>query len=384
MNNKNLHRLFLILIFFLATFGAVENYIILKKDTVPFVYDVYNNYHLSSHYYSLMTKGQISTLVHDYHYKYHSIYPPLTIFQAFPFYYIFGLKEDSASLSNILHIFILLFSVYFIGKKIRNIYTGFLAALFILFIPGLLPLSRIYLPAFALTSMFSLSVALLLYTDFFKKRNYTILFAIATALGMLTKITFVFYIMPFTVIYVLKNLRTGIAKNQINNIVLSSVVMFLILTSWYPKNIYKVSVAAFNSQKFHNIVDFPDLDLWDLFKKNGFDYFFNIGYGFLFKMYLLLIIIACIYYIITKKFSKTKFKIIYPTHILISMILSYLSFLSIKANPRLVLPLTIFISMLVGSYLYDMFDFVVKKTKKKVNNDYFVIYIIILLVIMLT
>ena len=162
----------LLLLFLLCICFSFSNYLILTKDNTPFHYDILDSYLLSKKLYNSFTTFGVSGLFYSIANDYDKDYPILFILQPFPFFYVFGVFEDSAAFSNIPYIFILIFSTYFIGKELKNKKAGFIACLILLFISGILSFSRVYLPVFPLTSIFMLSVFIFLRTKNFKKTKF--------------------------------------------------------------------------------------------------------------------------------------------------------------------------------------------------------------------
>ncbi len=253
---------FLSLLFLLSIYGAIENFRIIKEDTTPFYYDVLDSYVLSERYYNLLSKGQFSRFVYEYIFNYNKDYPPVLIFQPFLFYPIFGVSEDTAAFSNILPLFVILFSTYFLGKRIKNCYVGVLSAIILFFIPGFLPFSRVYLPEFVLASLVTLSLALFLYSDFFENTKLSVLLGFIGGLGMLSKITYPLYVTPFIFIVLIKYVLSRknksqaiISKNQIRNILFSSFTFIIIISIWYLKNLFLV-IKLYQSSDIYTIQQF--------------------------------------------------------------------------------------------------------------------------------
>ena len=139
------------------------------------------------------------TLTHAYLRGYNiqttsNYYPPGFHLSALPFYGLFGQTYDAGCLVNILYIGILIFSVYGIGKILFNRETGLCSALIISFIPVLISLRRDFLIDFALVSVISLAIYLLLKTDNFHNLKYSLLFGAVLGFAVLVKWTAVFFI----------------------------------------------------------------------------------------------------------------------------------------------------------------------------------------------
>ena len=121
-------------------------------------------------------------------------YPPGFHLSALPFYGLFGQTYDAGCLANILYLGILIFSVYGIGKILFNRETGLCSALIISFIPMLISLRRDFLIDFALVSVISLVIYLLLKTENFHNLKYSLLFGAGLGFAVLVKWTAIFFI----------------------------------------------------------------------------------------------------------------------------------------------------------------------------------------------
>ena len=162
-----------------------------------------------------------------------------------PFYHIssailnlwLGSSYIASAMVNILYFIILLFSLYFIGAKLFDKNVGILAALFISLYPMIFRYSRFFGPDFALTAMICLSVCLLLYTEYFRDKIFSVLFGISLALGMLTKWTFILFLIgPLTYtllqMFFLKAGQISI-KNSFLNFIRAIVLGILLSLFWY-------------------------------------------------------------------------------------------------------------------------------------------------------
>ncbi|MFQ5886308.1 MAG: glycosyltransferase family 39 protein, partial [Anaerolineae bacterium] len=101
---------------------------------------------------------------------------------------------DVALMGNMLYLFVLLFSVYGIGRKMYGRGVGLLAAFAVSTYPILFNLSRTAYPDFALTAMVALSISLLTRADGFRNRTYSLLWGLSLGLGLLTKWPFLAFV----------------------------------------------------------------------------------------------------------------------------------------------------------------------------------------------
>ncbi len=117
--------------------------------------------------------------------------PPLPFLSAVPFYRLFGISTDVALMSNIVYLAILLCSVYGIGHLLFGRNVGILGAFLVSFYPVLFGISRLSYVDYALTAMVALAMYLLLKTDGFRHRHWSLLLGLGMGLGLLTKWPFV-------------------------------------------------------------------------------------------------------------------------------------------------------------------------------------------------
>jgi hypothetical protein len=135
-----------------------------------------------------------------YHFIYEG-YRALSLFLTFPFYFLFGESEGSAMMLHMASIAVLCFSLYGIGKVLRDAKTGLLAAYITMTMPLMFGLSRMFFTEFPLTAVVALNIYLLLKSDYFRKTRYNIYLGLVIGLGTLIKITFpLFIIGPFSLI----------------------------------------------------------------------------------------------------------------------------------------------------------------------------------------
>ena len=111
----------------------------------------------------------------------------------------FPINYDEILLINILFLIILILSIYGIGKKLFGVKEGLFAAFLISTYPSIVGVSRNYLLDLPLTAMVTLSVFLLLKSNFFKDKLFSILFVVSFILGTLTKKTFIIFLLPLLI-----------------------------------------------------------------------------------------------------------------------------------------------------------------------------------------
>ena len=152
---------------------------------------------------------------------------------------IFGRSALSVMGANLFYLAILLIAAYFIAKKIVGSSAGRLSVMFISLFPAIYGPSRLFLLEVGEAAFVCLSICTLLYSEDFKNRKYSLLFALSCGLGMLTKDTFITFIIgPLCFIsgsVIFSFFRTR-EKNkyvkQLWNMVIALVIV-LLLSSYY-------------------------------------------------------------------------------------------------------------------------------------------------------
>ena len=122
-------------------------------------------------------------------------HPPLAYFLYVGYFFIGGLQETGREmLVNTLFLAVTLVALFRLGRALYDECVALVAVAFFLSSSGMLVYSRRGLTEFALMGMVTLSISLLVESDYFSNRKYAILFGIALGLAALTKYTFLLFI----------------------------------------------------------------------------------------------------------------------------------------------------------------------------------------------
>lgn len=121
-------------------------------------------------------------------------YPPLAPLSTSLLYFVFGVSAKVAVMSNLVFLCLLVFSVYKIGTSLFSSRVAFVACLLILFFPIILKYNIAYYLDLPLTAMTALGIFVLIRSNDFKDRRYSIISGLVFGLGMLVKWTYVFFV----------------------------------------------------------------------------------------------------------------------------------------------------------------------------------------------
>jgi len=195
----------------IVIFYLINNFIWLKNNLYLSGPDEFHHLTISTEYYRLFAthfKGIFhNPLPHAW------IWPPLYYIISVTFNLLFSPAYISSVMGNLFYLIILLFSIYFIGIKLFDKDTGILAVVFISMYPIVFRYSRYFNPEFGLMATVTLGICLLIYTDYFQNRKFSVLFGISFGLGMLTKWTFILFLIG-PLIYVF--LKSGFFRTKQN------------------------------------------------------------------------------------------------------------------------------------------------------------------------
>jgi 4-amino-4-deoxy-L-arabinose transferase-like glycosyltransferase len=122
-------------------------------------------------------------------------YPPLVPLLASPFYLVFGTSAKAAIMSNLIFIAVLVCSVYATATFMFDRTVGLLAAAILLLVPIVLEHSVLYYLDLPLTALVAISVAFLVRSDHFASTKYSVISGLCFGLGMLTKWTYLFFVL---------------------------------------------------------------------------------------------------------------------------------------------------------------------------------------------
>jgi len=183
LNKKTLAAVLLSLFILLY---LVQNYWFIRIDTGPKMTDY--QYPLSLMFYEKLIRGATwPELAHQQ-------YPPLAYLIANLFYVFWGTSSMVARLSIQVFTVIFLLSMFGIGYKLGKYPGAFSATLLAGASPYVLKYSKLYFLDFPQAAMTALSLYLLLKTEGFRDRKYSLLFGLALAGALLTKWTTAFFI----------------------------------------------------------------------------------------------------------------------------------------------------------------------------------------------
>lgn len=229
----------------LFLFHAISNVVFILMDTTPFMGFASTLYMQSFFYWqtflNFIKSGNFSLLQPIFNII--GLQGQLTSIITIPFYSLFGVSQDVAIVANQVFFFVLILSIFGIGRTLFDDLTGFLAAFFVSFYPSVFGFSRIYMLTFPILSISTLCILFLIKSDGFRNRKHSVLFGLASGLGGLLRPRFFNYIFIPLLYYLAKNIitlyqqrycaRKTSLKHIAINISLSIILTYIFLFPWY-------------------------------------------------------------------------------------------------------------------------------------------------------
>ncbi|MBU2222364.1 MAG: glycosyltransferase family 39 protein, partial [Candidatus Omnitrophica bacterium] len=178
-------------------FHLINNLIWLFLDKTYLIYDSWYHFLLSLKVFDYLQQGffpWLSDILGGVvYFRWHGV---LVGYLTAPFYFIFGLTQDSGvMISSSIFLTILVLSTFGVGKVLFDRRVGLLAAFLVSMYPLVFNNLRVYMLDVPLTAMVVLSVYLLLKSENLTNKKYTFLFAFASGLGLLIKFNFALFIL---------------------------------------------------------------------------------------------------------------------------------------------------------------------------------------------
>ena len=373
---------------------AVPLIVWLKIDTNLSHWDMARQLFISAKYQSLwhdFFAGHIGIL---YIFGFYAYYPMVIHHLALLFYWIFGADQDAAVYSNIIWIFILLFSVFNISRKYWDIKSGIIAMLVILSSPILIGQMREFQIDLPLTSIVSLTLYLLIKSENFNNNKYSVLIGVVAGIGMLTKWTYLAYAGPAIVLFLIFGLRQKDKRNNvIKNVIIAFLVTIAICGYWYIKNLEflkhdfatnGIAVAklegdpvGFTSQAFSWYLKFLNRDY--LYLPLAILILVSLLYSTvlnkdIFKKTWPLVFLAVVYYLIFSILPNKDARYIMPVMVIIAVIISSLVSISKKMIYQILLFLAVVSIFVLNNAAVSFGKYWGEKEREKIlfnNTNYY-------------
>ncbi|MBN2121087.1 MAG: glycosyltransferase family 39 protein [Candidatus Omnitrophica bacterium] len=277
-------------------------------------------------------------------------FPPLFPFLSIPVYLLSGRTEETAYLANLIFLGVLILSTYGIGKRLHARGAGLLASLVISTYSSILVYTGEYMMPIALTSIVTLSIYTLLLTDDFASTKFSVLFGLSLGLGLLTKWTFVAFLLGPGLLVVFMGLvvnKDRKIKRSVN-ISLSALTAFIIASPYYFYSFWHI-VDFFNFNKYQDEA-IPTRDLLSL--KSLGNHFMNLP-ELVGRVFFILFIIGLVITLIKfRKKNSISFSWFGVSYIIFSFLLTKL--------PRYIVPSLGAVALISISWIFYLRNRIIK------------------------
>jgi len=178
-------------------------------------------------------------------------YPPLFFLLAQPFYGIMGVSMESARLGVSMMSIIFLLAMFGIGYELGGNYAGAAVMALAASSPFVLEVSRQYAPEFPQTAMTALCFYILLKSDGFKNRLYSILLGVVLTISFLFKWSTAFFMFLPLLWFLVPNIINS--KRAFKTFLLFLIPVGIMAggTAWFFNNIGISSLAASQNLFFY-------------------------------------------------------------------------------------------------------------------------------------
>jgi len=213
-------------------FHLINNYIWLKLDKAYLQFDSHWHFLSSLKAFELIKKFSFFSLLFNLEQispYWHGVF---VSYITAPFYFIFGTSQDAGVMINaVIFLSILVFSTYGIGRRLYDRKVGLLAAFIVTMYPVIFNQLRLYMLDLPLAAMVTLGIYLLLCSDNFKDKKYSLLFGITIGLGLLTKFSFTVFIIGPLCIILYRALTQRKKDKDIRQILINLALLLIIILS---------------------------------------------------------------------------------------------------------------------------------------------------------
>lgn len=320
-NKQTLKFGFLFLLFILIFFHGINNYIWIRLNQRPPIDDEATHLFSGLRYFDILSHPSLkmfSSLTSvDWS------YPPLIPLVAASFALIFGRSATVFTMTNMIYFSGIFVCLYFIGKKIADKKTGILAACIFSFYPLVFHLSRLFMLEIALCFMVTASIALLLYSNNFQNTFVSIIFGIFLGLGLLTKQSFIIFIIGPLLFYLLSSFSfQGVypRRKVVQNLFVVFFIAATVASWWYISNlrrcIHFLKWAAFKE----NIMPY-DIAVFSL---SSFLFYFDALINNQIFLFFFLIFVFAVYLIFRQKEQNRYLPVLFTWIILPYFIFSFI------------------------------------------------------------
>lgn len=226
---------------------CIVNGIWVHQDHAPLLWDIAGHSYRSAQYAEFIRYGHIWSLL-----TFDTIYPPFIYVYTGGLFLLFGYHWDLPQYSQLFFIVLFACSLFFITSTLTKSKTIALFSVVIaLLSPQMAHFSRIFDLDFQQAAMITATLASLIYTKNFERKNASVLFGAVLACTFLTKWTSVLFIIgPVAIALweaVIKNKERSM---RIKNILIAASVTFILCIPWYgihALDIARSSVATRNN-----------------------------------------------------------------------------------------------------------------------------------------
>lgn len=276
-----------------------------------------------------------ASVVSNYYY-----YPPVVHNIGLLFESIFGFRPSVAVASNIVWLLTIAYSIYFTAHRLFGRLPAVASMLFALASPMIIGQLHEFQLDMPLTAMISLSIFLLLKTERFSNPKYTILLGAVAGLGMMTKWTYIIFMVP-SLLILLADPIAVVGKNKKavwKNLLIAFGIAIVICGAWYLRNLGQIRIDFMQNGLKQAVIEGDPHGfnkaafLWYFYRLNINYLFLPLGIYFILGTFtvlirrskrragVILLAVALVWYLIISALANKDVRYIMPEIIILSLI----------------------------------------------------------------
>ena len=230
-----------IVLLFIVLFFLVVNLLWFSMDQAPPMWDQAHYLETSEILYHDFTEKGFFSLIQAFT-DILKIKAPLITILPVPFYIVFGNTYTSALYVNLLFMILTGYFLYKLGVLISGKKEALLSVFVLNVFPLIIGMSREFLTEYGLMTFVIMWMYYLLRSNSFEKRGISFILGVILGLGMLMKISFIFYIVCPTLLILIRRTRDSqkIESSSFLNLAITVIIGVLIAGPWYFKNLSSV------------------------------------------------------------------------------------------------------------------------------------------------
>jgi len=200
-------------------------------------------------------------------------YPPLMYLVSLPFQMLLGRGHEAMIASMLAYVVLLFVAVYGLARQVTTPFGAWCAAVLATSMPGIAYYERTFYPSVGLAALVALAMYALLRSERYSSLTWTLVLAIAVALGMWMKWTFFLYLVAPVGYVALRALPGEGRLSRAQNLAIGMLVCVNLLLPWYLPRASDIIAAGLMAHEQHQEMRYGGLDAYSVW--GGLTYYWG-------------------------------------------------------------------------------------------------------------